>query len=650
MSTHCRDLSSNHSDWMSWFNSRISSEVVNKRNQEALFVLFEAEKSDDKIIENLLSHQETVFLQKVAVGSNRVAIFHHLLSIGGNLYDSGAKEFGFFQGVGESNTTAMTPDIDVLKEVPSDTAIQIPTMANLFEVSSIDEINALTVGTRSSFRPRNFIPIPPFLLDSMHETIAESNGDSKVVLLKAVEKIKEFDTTHDGDEEYTDKAKSKCKNFIQWLYLVATENESIKGVPVVGCSSERIAKALASVSASELSKKKEVSFSISDQVESSLKRPFEVLAASSSSTSDFMEKLTQMQSQSNEKSSKSFKKIPQKYQNMILVASSIGEVTELDYDADGAEFFKSSNTLNAQVLLNSLFETENIECSVSAAVATTLLYGSFLWKDTLSPSGFAASVLSSEGVLRLDTLHEGMILDYSTRFDISSSSLSKLTKTQVLFPSDIDELVHRVRAFQVLAAFFFKKNGFLSQGLKRVVNFCMDNKMLLKTRMYMDKSFIAKFICAIDDRVNQWLKQCSLKTSITDTDLSLIEFSSLISDVQFNRFAYFLPPSVASVKEEPKKDSDEEEKVTKKKKEAPKYIKNENQVSDWKLRNNETWGTVFKHKSIEGPVLSTGCKPCLKYHVKGGCFADCKLKSTHCQLKSDDKQKVNDFIKSLRGE
>ena len=201
MSTHCRDLSSNHSDWMSWFNSRISSEVVNKRNQEALFVLFEAEKSDDKIIENLLSHQETVFLQKVAVGSNRVAIFHHLLSIGGNLYDSGAKEFGFFQGVGESNTTAMTPDIDVLKEVPSDTAIQIPTMANLFEVSSIDEINALTVGTRSSFRPRNFIPIPPFLLDSMHETIAESNGDSKVVLLKAVEKIKEFDTTHDGDEE-----------------------------------------------------------------------------------------------------------------------------------------------------------------------------------------------------------------------------------------------------------------------------------------------------------------------------------------------------------------------------------------------------------------------------------------------------------------
>ena len=63
-------------------------------------------------------------------------------------------------------------------------------------------------------------------------------------------------------------------------------------------------------------------------------------------------------------------------------------------------------------MLNSLLETEGIECSVSAAVATTLLYGSFLWKDSLSPSGFAASVLTSEGVLRSDTLHEGMVLDF----------------------------------------------------------------------------------------------------------------------------------------------------------------------------------------------------------------------------------------------
>ena len=297
-----------------------------------------------------------------------------------------------------------------------------------------------------------------------------------------------------------------------------------------------------------------------------------------------MERLTQLQSQSSDKSTKNFKKIPKKYQNMILVATSTSEATELDYNADGAEFFKASSTLNAQVMLNSLFEAEGIDCSVSAAVTTTLLYGSFLWKDALSPSGFAASVLSSEGILRSDTLHEGMILDYATKFDISSSSLSKLTKSQVLFPQDVEELTHRIRAIYALATFFFKKNGFLSQGLKRVKNFCLDNKMMLRTRIYLDNQLIAKFLCAIDDRIYQQLKQCSSKEVVTDTDLSLIEFSSLLSDVQCNRFTYFLPPSVASVEETKKTETDQgEERVTKKKKENVAYIKNEELVSTWKL-------------------------------------------------------------------
>lgn len=172
---------------------------------------------------------------------------------------------------------------------------------------------------------------------------------------------------------------------------------------------------------------------------------------------------------------------------MLLVASSIGDVTELDYSGEASEFFKCSNFLHAQVILNSLFETEGVEVSASSAFTTTLLHGGFLWKNVLSPSGFAASVLSSEGILRNDTLHEGMVLDYSTKFEMTSSSLSKLTKTQVLFPFEIDEMINRIKGIQILAGFSFKKNGYLSQGLKKVVNFCLDNKMLLRTRYHLDQ-------------------------------------------------------------------------------------------------------------------------------------------------------------------
>ena len=647
-SIECND----QSPWLDWFNSRESADLINKKSQEALFSTFNADVDNDECIEKIINHQETVYLHKVTVGSGRVSMFHHLVVVGGNLYDSSAQEYGFLQGIGKSTTFAMTFDVKVLKNIVSDTAIDVPTTTNLYNASSLDQIDALTTSDRVTYRPRNFVPVPPFMLKTVNQSIEESNGDAKVVLLKSIEAIKAFDSAHNGDAEYVDKARTKCKDFLFWLFLVQKEDNSIEGIPVMGCSNNKVVSALSSISSSCLSSSKEVSSSISDQVEQSLKRPFEVLAASSYLTSEFMEKLTQLQSQSSDKSSKSFKKILQKYQNMIQVASSISEVTEIDYGADGVEFFKCSNTLNAQVMLNSLFEVENIDCSVSAAVTNSLLYGSFLWKDSMSPSGFAASVLSTEGVLRSDTLYEGMILDYSTKFDISSASLNKLTKTQVLFPVDVEELSHRLRAIQVLAAFFFKKNGFLSQGLKKVVNFCHDNKMMLKTRIYLDKSFIAKFIVAIDDRIHQWLKQCSIRSSVTDTDLTLIEFSSLLSDIQFNRFTYFLPPSIAEVQQDTSSDNkkDQDEPNSKKKKEAAKIEKNLQQVADWKLRNNETWNTVFRHKNQEGPMLSVKCKPCLKYHVKGYCFNDCKQRSSHCVLTNEDHAKTNTFIKTLRGE
>ena len=74
--------------------------------------------------------------------------------------------------------------------------------------------------------------------------------------------------------------------------------------------------------------------------------------------------MTQIQSKNSEKSSKSFKKIPAKYQNMILVTSSVGEITVVDYKAKAVELFKCSNNIDSQVILNSKFEIEGIKCSL----------------------------------------------------------------------------------------------------------------------------------------------------------------------------------------------------------------------------------------------------------------------------------------------
>ena len=640
-----------NSNWLLWFKSRDSAIQVNKQHQDTLIKTFDASIDPDTILGVVAKHEETVFLHKVNVGTSRIALFHHLTEVGGTVYDAGAKDYGFIQNVGEDSAIRMTPDPEGLSRVEVATAAPVPTVNQIFGITKVEDITSMTESaTTITYKPRNFMPIPPFLLDTIHEAISKCNGDANAALIKCIAAIKQFDSDHASDTAYTEKAKIVCKPVALWLYLVCKDSPSIAAINTIGCNNSKVIQALVDATTNKLAVSAPTPSSISQQMESSLKRPFEVLAATSSTTSEFMEKLTQLHSQNQDKASKTFKKIPAKYQQMILVASSVGDITEVDYTADATEFFKCTTTLHAQVMLNSLFEVAGIDCSVSAAVATSLLYGSFLWRNALSPSGLAASVLSSEGLLRNDTLQEGLVLDYATKFDISAASLSKLTKTQVLYPVDIEDLTHRMRGLQTLAAFFFKPRGYMSQGLKQIVHYCMDHRRILRTRIHIDKEFIAKFVCAVDERVYNWLRECSVHQIVSDTTLQLMDFTYLLQDITFNRFVFTLPPSVATVENRGQDKGGKPGAQESARDKAPRHLRNPSLQKEWKLRNDESWSSTFRNQTINGPMLSINCHPCLKYHVRGACFADCRNKASHCTLVGKDKDRVTKFLKSLRGE
>ena len=619
--------------WLSWFKSRKSFDVVNKQHQESLFKNFDHTVKKKDCIEAMIQHNETVFIHRSCVGEKKVVLFHHLTKVGGSIYDTSSVKYGFIHGLGSTTAFPMIPDIEMLGEDSSDTPVTVPTLTQMFGIKSSDDIDNLTASS-TRVKVRNFIPVPPFLVEVIHNAINEFDGNVKQIIFETTKAIKEFDEVHNDDDEYKEKAKSKCKDIVFWLYLVFANSSEIKPVQVSSCTNETLVSSLNDISQSCLSNAKNVSDIISSQVESSLKRPFEVLASSSASTIEFMERLTQLQSTASEKSSKSFNKLPAKYQQMILVASSVGEITLTEYDADAKEFFKSSNNLNAQILLNSKLETEGIEVSVSPAMTTALLVGSFLWKNPLSPSGFASSVLISEGVFRSDTLHEGMILDLSTKHEVSTEALSKLTKTQVKYPLDMEGLIHRVKGITSLSIYFFKKNSYLSQGLAHLVKFCEENRMLIKTRIHLEPKFIAKFLCALDERIYLWLRQCSMKTNVLDTDINLINFINLTTDIQLNRFNYVLPEAVMDVSKKRKGSESEVE-------------KNHSINKDWKIRDNEPWDR-FVNKANEGPTLSFGGKPCLKYHVKGICYSDCAHRKSHRELNKEDKRLMSDYLRQLR--
>jgi hypothetical protein len=281
-----------------------------------------------------------------------------------------------------------------------------------------------------------------------------------------------------------------------------------------------------------------------DQIEQVFKRPLEILASTSSSTQDFMQHLTQIQSTSNDKLTCSFKKIAPKYQRMLLLASSQGEAIPSELGKEATEFFSQSTVLNAQIYLNSHLEALKIECSVSSALATSLMHGSLLWVNSLTPSGLASSVISSLDIIRADVPQEGIVLDYSTKFEISSKSLDKLTKTQILFPSDIEASIERLRALHALVELFFGPLSFASQGLKKLVHLCIDHKHLLRTKNYLDDMFIPKLHFTVDDRLNQWLDQCCRVDLAIDTNLELTNFSSIFYNIQLSKFHCSLPSNI----------------------------------------------------------------------------------------------------------
>ena len=85
---------------------------------------------------------------------------------------------------------------------------------------------------------------------------------------------------------------------------------------------------------------------------------------------------------------------------------------------------------------------------------------------------------------------------------------------------------------------------------------------------------------SVDARIYLWLKQCSVQSSVTGTDLNLLDFKGLVQDIQFNSFNYTLPPCVTQVK------SVNEMKPQKKNK--FKVNRNSTLLNEWKIKPSES--------------------------------------------------------------
>lgn len=644
----------NIDSWVTWFLSQKSAPMIDKRHKAQLFQTFSADISRENCQAQLERQDEVAYLIATDFKEGAVTIIHHCKEVGGNL-GSDSKSFGAIQGIRKNGTCTITPNIERLTSVAV-TDEPVPTKENIMNIRNIHDIENTQVSDEKKISLRNFIPIPPFLLKEIDSTIGATQGDSRCVLLKAIDMIGEFDKAVDENGGVVEKAIDTCGDLLIWLYLVI--QGKVETTPLLGCCDEMVREYYMKLERFCLHQDAMGDVNSNQPRQEDITKPLEIIANSSSVTRDYLDKLTQMQSTTGDKQSRSFKKLAKRHKQMLLVASSQGNVTCTDLNQDGLEFFNQSSTLHAQIYLNSYLEARDIDCAISSALATILMHGSFTWSNAVTPSGLSASVISSKDVLNNDTLYEGIVLDYSIKHDISDDSLKKLTKTQVLYPTDIESMIQRLDALTALAELFFGETSLIFRGLDDLVYACKKHKSLLRRKLCLDDMFIPKLLYSVDDRVNQWLTQCSQRDSVDETSIELVQFTQIILKIQLNEFSCFLPPNIKKIVKDTNKKRDSTDSnisggssltsSSKKTKQESVMVRNENVEEAWRLKRSENWNQTFRHKSKDAPILSNGAKACLKFHVKGFCFDDCKFRGSHVNLAGQDHAKTEAYIKSLR--
>ena len=82
------------------------------------------------------------------------------------------------QGIDEDVTSVVTPDEKQQYEI-SAVAAPVPTMDDLMKIKTMEDYRNLKPSPNNYFTARNFVPIPPFMLNTIYQSIRK-----KVILHK----------------------------------------------------------------------------------------------------------------------------------------------------------------------------------------------------------------------------------------------------------------------------------------------------------------------------------------------------------------------------------------------------------------------------------------------------------------------------------
>ncbi len=184
-------------------------------------------------------------------------------------------------------------------------------------------------------------------------------------------------------------------------------------------------------------------------------------------------------------------------------------------------------------------------------------------------------------------------------------------------------------------------------------------KKAFRDNIALDDYFIAKFLFAINRRLQRWLTMCELASvSCSQVDYRVLFFDGIVNDVLNGHFNLTLPTTfkkvngssciVASTKDEETK-SGGGGKRRKKNQEAGNAVKNTEQLDEFKLASGESWDKNFRSQCRKyRPNFDKEIKMCARWHIKGDCFGSCPHALSHIPGSAVTPKQKEDFLTFMK--
>ena len=244
---------------------------------------------------------------------------------------------------------------------------------------------------------------------------------------------------------------------------------------------------------------------------------------------------------------------------------------------------------------------------------------------------------------------------------LSNDDVESALKQGVKVPKSIEEMRFSIFNTTAAASFFFSKWSLLSSKLLEVHNHLVRHYPIYEASLAEDQLFTAKFLFAIDTRIQIWLKMCEIKEFREDVDDKLLNFDEVLNQVILRTFSITLPPSIKHIfeKKHPKRtDQDSDGPGPKRKKgndrdrgeEKSSRIQNDGKVDSWILSQDQYTSKLRHNSSLKSRPKYSDVPVCHRFHSRGYCFNNCSNKASHIdsnQLPADIQKDYKTWLNTV---